>query len=187
MRRRWSVAYLIVSGPPGSGKSTLAKEVASILAWPLLSKDGIKELLADSLGLGDEDWSHRLSEAAFDVMFAIAASCPDALLEANFKPDSDTTRISKLPGIKLQVFCTAPAEELVERVLERADEGGRHPIHEDAMNPDSSDLAEQVLEQAETSTALPLEGPILEVETTSEIDFEKVAAWVQSAVAITSS
>lgn len=149
------------------------------MAWPLLSKDGIKELLADALGLGDETWSHRLSDAALDVMFAIATSCPNALLEANFKPEVHSERISNLPGMKLQVFCTAPSEELVERVIERADEGDRHPIHEDAMNVDSADLAEQVRQQAEESTPLPIKGPILELETTKEIDFARVAAWVR--------
>ena len=41
---------LLVSGAPASGKSTLARALAQIFAYPLISKDTIKESLFDSLG-----------------------------------------------------------------------------------------------------------------------------------------
>src|SRR5690348_6322567 len=51
-----SVPFVLVSGPPGSGKSTLAAPLAWALDWPVISKDAIKEALADSLGVESEGW-----------------------------------------------------------------------------------------------------------------------------------
>ncbi|MEO7058823.1 MAG: GNAT family N-acetyltransferase, partial [Lapillicoccus sp.] len=48
-RRRLVV---LVNGLPGSGKSTLARALASELGLPLLSKDVVKETVADALGVG---------------------------------------------------------------------------------------------------------------------------------------
>jgi Ni2+-binding GTPase involved in maturation of urease and hydrogenase len=42
----------VVSGPAGSGKTTLADPLAAELQLPLISKDSIKEALADDRHLG---------------------------------------------------------------------------------------------------------------------------------------
>ncbi|MEU8358303.1 AAA family ATPase [Nonomuraea sp. NPDC048882] len=52
---------VLVNGLPGSGKSTLARALGRELGWPVLSKDAIKETLADTLdrpdGVGEAEWS----------------------------------------------------------------------------------------------------------------------------------
>ena len=62
----------MVSGAPGTGKSTIARELGAALRLPVLSLDPIKEALADVLGLGDEDWSNRVGDAAAEVVFRLA-------------------------------------------------------------------------------------------------------------------
>jgi hypothetical protein len=45
---------LVVSGPPGAGKTTLAHVLAAALAWPLISRDELKEGLV-AAGSGPAD------------------------------------------------------------------------------------------------------------------------------------
>jgi predicted kinase len=173
---------LIVTGPSGSGKSTLAVQVATALGWPLLAKDVIKESLADSFGLGDEAWSHRLSDASLDMLFVIASGLPDAVIEGNFKVEEDSVRVAALLGRKLQIFCTAPTSTLIERVTTRAEDAERHPIHEDAMNPDQIPFA--VREQVEELGFLTVDGPRRIIDTSGEMDADAdadaLASWVRS-------
>ena len=44
---------IIINGPPGSGKTHLGRFLARELWLPYFSKDGVKELLFDSLGWSD--------------------------------------------------------------------------------------------------------------------------------------
>ena len=80
--------FVVVNGPPGSGKSTLAARLAIELGWPLIAKDDIKEALGDALDVGGREWTQRLSAASFEVMWAVAARAPHAVLEGNFYPSS---------------------------------------------------------------------------------------------------
>jgi cytidylate kinase len=172
------VPFVIVTGPSGSGKSTLAVKVAADLGWPLLTKDLIKESLADDLGLGDETWSHRLSDAALNLLFVVARVCPAAVIEGNFKIDEDSLRFASLVGTKVQLFCTAPTPVLIDRVTRRADNGERHPIHEDAMNPD--EIAEDVRKQVATLGLLAVDGPAKTIDTSQDVDDAAIAAWIRS-------
>jgi len=62
-----------VSGAPGTGKSTIAAALGAALRFPVLSLDPVKEALADVLGLGGEDWSNQVGDAAAEVVFRLAA------------------------------------------------------------------------------------------------------------------
>jgi predicted kinase len=75
------LTLIVVSGAPGTGKSTIAAAVGAVLRFPVLTFDPVKEALADVLGLGDEDWSNRVGDAAAEVVFRQAASFPDAIAE----------------------------------------------------------------------------------------------------------
>ncbi len=46
--------FVIVCGKPGAGKATLALRLAHELALPLLTKDGIKEAIADVIYASDD-------------------------------------------------------------------------------------------------------------------------------------
>ena len=86
----------MVSGAPGTGKSTIARGLGAALRLPVLSLDPIKEALADVLGLGDEDWSNRLGDAAAEVVFRLAADFPDAVAEGWWQAVGVPTRLVHL-------------------------------------------------------------------------------------------
>ena len=169
--------YVIISGLPGTGKSQLGRRLSQHLGWPLLSKDVIKEALADSLGLGDEAWSSRLSRAAMEVLHQIARASITAILDANFKEERDSERLASLPGRKMQIFCHAPGEVLAQRLIARA-AAGRHPIHRDAMDPER--MAAEVREAALRSTPLDIGVPLLSVDTSLPTDDAEILVRVQT-------
>jgi predicted kinase len=168
--------YVIISGAPGAGKSQLGRALSQHLGWPLLSKDVIKEALADSLGMGDAAWSSRLSEAAVEVLLQLARSFPATILDANFKAERDRPRLKALPGWKVEIFCHAPADVIAERILTRA-ASDRHPIHRDAMEPER--MSEEVQKLIRTLAPLDLGVPTISVDTSLPTDVEALLAWVR--------
>ncbi|MGD1992867.1 MAG: ATP-binding protein [Anaerolineae bacterium] len=169
--------YVIISGAPGAGKSQLGRTLSQRLGWPLLSKDVIKEALADGLGMGDAAWSSRLSGAAMEVLHQVARSFPAAILDANFKQGRDLHRLAALPGQKVEIFCHAPAEVIAERIITRAT-SDRHPIHRDAMDPER--MAQEVRELVRTLAPLDLGVPTLSLDTSLSVDEEATLAWVRT-------
>jgi predicted kinase len=131
-------SIILVSGAPATGKSTIASGLAEILGYPLLSKDTIKECLFASLGahLGsnagsEADLSSLLSRAAIDLLWSLAPSCPQVILEANFRPKSQHERehFAALDGRKLEVYCHCTPAEASRRFRERATTARHHPAH----------------------------------------------------------
>jgi predicted kinase len=124
---------VLVSGAPGAGKSTLARPLAAALSLPLLTKDAIKESLADSLGLGDGStaWSSKLGGAAMELMWKLAAQAPAAVLEANFRPhgDYERARIEGLAASVVEVHCACSPHEAARRYTERGRRADQHAIH----------------------------------------------------------
>lgn len=160
---------VVVSGPPASGKSTLAVPLARHLGFALITKDAIKEALFDTLGAGDAAWSARLSDAAYEAMFALAPSLPQAVLEANFRPEH-RSRLLALAGdaTLLEIHCLCPPEERRRRWNARR----RHPGHLDADQPTPPPPA--------ASGPLGLGHDVLEVDTAGEVDVTPIAGWVRS-------
>lgn len=67
-------AVVLVNGLPGAGKTSLARELSAHTGWPCLSKDDVKEALAD---LAPAVPSGRLGAVAMDTVWALAAAVPD--------------------------------------------------------------------------------------------------------------
>lgn len=131
-------AILLISGAPASGKSTVARALAATFGFPLLSKDTFKESLYESLGgllaertSSPEDLSRLLSRAAMDVLWSAAPDCPQVILEANFRTNSEEerARFAALAGRKLEVYCRCSPEEASRRFRERAERERHHPAH----------------------------------------------------------
>jgi len=122
---------ILVSGAPGAGKTSVAEPLAQSLGFALLSKDPIKEALFDTLAGRPDDLvqSRKFSDAAIEVMLALAAQCPQVVLEANFHPHNtrERERIKNLGGNIVEVYCTCPPEEMARRYADRAASTRHHP------------------------------------------------------------
>ena len=161
---------VLVSGAPGAGKSTLAGPLAHRLGFPLLSKDCIKESLFDSLeGIpNDLSFSRQIGGAAMELLWTLAAQCPQVVLEANFRPHSayERARIEALQGPIIEVYCRCPLEEAARRFAERAQLSKHHPAHPFQKAPPSF--------FAEFDRPVGI-GSLIEVDTTQPVDIESLA------------
>jgi predicted kinase len=133
---------IIISGPPCSGKTTLGAWLAQELKLPLFHRDVFKELLFDSLGWSDLEWSQRLGGASYALLYHAAEALLRAehsvMIESNFDPQFDTQRLRELaarhPFLPLQIRCLAEGPVLFERFKQRVASGTRHPGHIDHLN-----------------------------------------------------
>lgn len=137
-----------------------------------MSKDSIKEALADELGLGDDTWSQRLGGASIEVLYALAATSPAAVLETSWHPDRCATRLRQLGKPILEVLCQCPADVIAHRLRVRA-ATDRHPIHREVISPAFLD-----------GTFIPPQpiaiGPVLIVDTARDVDIVSIARWVRA-------
>jgi predicted kinase len=157
------LTLIVVSGAPGTGKSTIARELGTGLRLCVLSLDPVKEALADVLGLGDEDWSNRVGDAAAEVVFRLAADFPDAVAEGWWRGARRDRAVAEFAGAA-EVFCHCEPSLAAERSLARRGTG-RHPIHRDMINPAEAGSAAHIASLAAKVTPLRLGGPLIEVDT----------------------
>lgn len=133
---------IIVTGPPGTGKTTLGRRVADEFRLPFINKDGIKELLFDTLGWTDREWSKRLGVATYAILYHVLEAELKAgaslVVESNFHPTYDDEKFTALRERHdfdtFQVECVADGDVLYERFKARSESGDRHPGHQDEMN-----------------------------------------------------
>jgi predicted kinase len=170
-----SGCFIVVSGSPGAGKTALARPLAAELHVPLLSKDVVKEALFDELGIGDRLWSRRMGRASMAVLYRIAATTPAAVIEAVFHRDVSIHDLQALEKPLIELHCQLDPEVAIERFEQRADHE-RHPGHLDSRQPRNK--LEELVEEG--CRPLGLGGPLLEVDTSAEVDVLAVAAWVRS-------
>lgn len=131
---------LLLTGAPATGKTRLAAALATRRGACLCSKDEIKELLFDALGTGGADYSRRLSDASFALLFALLPRLlrPGRLLllEGNFRPGRHEAPIARAlgdqPAAVAQVCCRASPATRAARLAARAADPARHPGHRDA-------------------------------------------------------
>lgn len=166
---------IIVSGAPSSGKTSLGRKIAKNFQLPFIFKDGIKEMLFNTLGWSDKEWTEKLNLATYGVMYHFIETQLEAglsfVVEADFKPEEQTGQLQALEKrfqfVPFQVFCTARKEVLLDRFKERLDSHKRHPGHKDKEN--FPDFKDDVLK--EEYGLLEIGGGKYTVDTT---DFEKI-------------
>ena len=165
---------VVVCGPPASGKTTLAGAIGKHLGLPVISKDLVKERMADHIGSAP-----GLGAAAFAVQFAIArellVSGSGLVLEgAFFRDQSEIADIATL-GDTIVVDVVCELEELERRYAERHSE--RHPAH---RGPEAlPDLRERV---RKGEYGVPeLARPMLRVDTTDGLEPSEaeVLGWIR--------
>ena len=175
---RDSLTLIVVSGAPGTGKSTIATALGDELRFAVLSLDPIKEALADVLGLGDEDWSNRVGDAAAEVVFRLSAAFPDAVAEGWWRGARRDRAVAEFAGA-IEVFCHCDPRLAGERATTRIADGRRHPIHRDVINPV---MAGRVAALAATVTPLGLGRAVVTVDTGRHDAAVQAVAEVKAAV-----
>lgn len=169
---------VLVSGAPGAGKSALARPLAALLGLPLLSKDVIKETLFDVLGhVADDELvsSRQLGGAAMELLWRLAGECPAVVLEASFRSQSayERGRVLELTSRPVEVYCRVSPAVAAERYARRGATEDHHPVH--VARTISPDLL------AEFQSPFGL-GPVIEVDTSGQVDTDAVAAAVRAAL-----
>ena len=161
---------IVVSGAPGSGKTTLALRIAGALALPLISKDAIKEALADSVGLPQTvEESSRLGDAAHAAMFALARSTLEAggiaVLDSNFRRGrSERELVAVAAGRPVRVIhCEADPATIERRYIGRA--STRHRSHLDHLR--TGDVMRELADGSYEPLVIP-GAPVLVIDTSDD-------------------
>ena len=124
------IDLVFVNGLPGSGKTTLATGLAPVLGTPLISKDAIKEAVAEVVPAAA---GHVLGMSAGEMMWNLAAALPDSVMLESwwFKPRDLRFVEAALrrcrPAHVVEVWCDVPAHVAKGRYATRQ----RHRIHDD--------------------------------------------------------
>lgn len=162
---------VVVAGIPASGKTTLAAGLSTRLGWPLISKDVVKEALFDALGTGDLEWSRRLGRAGHVVMYSLAATSPNVILEAHFQRGIAEPELLALHRRIVQIYCRCPVEVAAERYRRRVDDPDRHAGH--LLEHQSDEVIGRWMNEAPTPLDLP-DALLVEVDTSKPVDLGPV-------------
>ena len=176
---------VLITGLPCTGKTTLGRRIARQFQLPFLFKDEIKELLFDTLGWKDREWSKKLGAATYDLLYYFLevelAAGRSLVVESNFSSQFATSRFLALKERysfdALQILCISDGDVLYERFVQRSENGERHPGHVDHLN------YQEFAETLRNGWLEPLEigGTLIQVDTTDylQIDYERIYTAVQ--------
>lgn len=167
---------IVVTGPPGAGKTTLATNLSQELELPFIGKDDFKDILFDTLGWKDRQWSMRLGQASFEILFHCLEGQlkvgKSAIVETAFIPQYHNSRFRELRdtyGFKpIQVVCRAGPQILYQRFITRTETNERHPGHVDHLT--TYDQFVKMLSERNYGI-LDIGGPVVNIDTT---DFDTV-------------
>jgi len=103
---------VVVAGPPAAGRAAVARSLAQETGLPLVGKDGIQELLHETIGAGDRQ-ARGLGTAALALLFDMTERLLRAggsfVLEASFAVEAAEEWLARLPPCTvLQVQVSAP-------------------------------------------------------------------------------
>ncbi|MEV6522702.1 AAA family ATPase [Longispora sp. NPDC051575] len=168
---------VLVNGLPGAGKSTLAALLAVELGALALSKDRLKEALADAVAPAPTTavTGPTLGAVAMGAVWALAAHHPGTVLIDSwwFRPrDLEHARegLATTGAMSaLEIWCEVPTETARIRCATRE----RHPIHQDGHR-----LATDWPRWAAEAAPLALT-PVIRVDTSGLVDVAAVARTVR--------
>ena len=142
---------IIISGDLASGKSTLASLLSEKLHIGFLTKDKMKEILADDIGFTSRSENKRLSNASVNEMIYVfeqlAKVGGDMILEANFHTMEMGLLYRLVKKYNYQaclIYLTGDKHLLYERFMERVPT--RHPAHLSAGLTESFENYEEYID-----------------------------------------
>lgn len=164
---------MIVNGLPGSGKTTLAKRLAEDIRLPLFSRDHLYETLYDAFEGDDKRMGLAAFRLMYDVTGSVLAAGQGVIVEGFFgRPDLRTAEFLQLQRrvdfMPFQILCRADGDVLVKRFLARVNSPERHASHADLAWLEAN--RERLLQG--TLEPLALDGPLLEIDTTTPDRFD---------------
>lgn len=127
---------LLVTGDLATGKSTFAGMLSQRYDAAVFYKDGIKEVLGDTIGFANRAENLKLSRATMEILCYLFSQCGkagnDVILEANFHT-AELEKLHKLAKDReysvLTLVLRGDAEVLHKRYLYRIRNQNRHPVH----------------------------------------------------------
>lgn len=169
------IDLVIVNGIPGSGKTTLATGLARAFPAPLISKDAIKEALADVIPAVP---GAAVGMAASEMMWTLAAALSGTVVLESwwFRPrdlrfvEAGLRRCN--PSNVVEVWCEVPSHIAKSRYAARQ----RHRVHQDVRQ-----LAGTWDHWAAEAEPLDV-GPIVRVDTNGAVNVDHVADRIAKAM-----
>lgn len=139
LNKKFTKVLILLYGFAASGKTNTALELSKQTGWSLFTKDSIQEMIYDNLGTGDSQWRKSAAKLSYSVINVILDQVmPQGIpiiIEANLNKQFDFEWYSsaeKKYGYKIyQIRCGAEPEVLLQRLIARANQPGRHPGHGD--------------------------------------------------------
>lgn len=182
---------ILFSGLPGTGKTTLSVEIAKLLHIPLTSKDVIKEIMYDTIGWSDKEFSAKQARATFAIMGYILEeqlkNGRSLILEANYWPKFADSQFQQWQETYkctiVQIVCQTEPAILAQRLVARLEQD-RHPGHLEIMTKEQYEASIVQRLQNGEDQPLAVDGPIRIVDTTDfrNVNANELANWIQQQI-----
>jgi adenylate kinase family enzyme len=171
------VPVVVVTGLAGAGKSTLAGPLADALGVPLLSKDILLEALHGAVAIAPSAaWRETLSRTSDAALVAMAAALDDGAVLDNFwRKETARELLAPITSSFVEVYCRVEPAVAVSRWFSRE----RAPIHRDDERSRERDEALRVMQKRASMLPIGFLGPVVEVDTSKEVDVDNIAAMVR--------